>query len=61
MVYAGDARTDNGICERIAEEVLCLLNHQRRWDAYSAKMQQLVDGKGAERIALFLSDHILTM
>jgi len=56
MVYAGDARTDDGICEKIGEEVLDLLNHQRKWDAYSQKMQRLVDGRGAERIALFLSD-----
>ena len=54
MVYAGDARRDEGICERIGREVLRLLNHQQEWDAYCARMQQLVDGKGTGRIAAFL-------
>ena len=56
MVYAGDARTDDGICEKIGKEVLHLLSHQQKWDAYSMKMQRLVDGKGAGRIASFLSN-----
>lgn len=54
MVYAGDARTDGRICEKIGKAVLRLMNHRREWDAYSAKMQQLVDGRGAGRIAEFL-------
>ena len=54
MVYAGDVRTDERICEKIGREALDLLTHQREWEAYSAKMRRLVDGKGAERIAAYL-------
>ena len=57
MVYAGDARTDRQICERIGDEILRLLNHQQEWESYCAKMQQLVDGRGSERIAAFLGPH----
>lgn len=55
MVYAGDARTDGQICEKIGGEVLRLLNHQQEWEAYRVKMQRLVDGKGAGRIAKILN------
>ncbi len=54
MVYAGDVRTDERICEKIGREALDLLTHQREWEVYSAKMRRLVDGKGAERIAAYL-------
>ncbi len=54
MIYAGDARTDEQICEKIGGEVLHLLDHQQKWDFYCTKMKQLVDGRGSERIAAFL-------
>lgn len=55
VCYAGDARFDRGIGEKIGEQLLLFAASAGRRRAYAERMGKLVDGKGADRIAAFLS------
>lgn len=55
MIYAGDVRMEENFFEKISEALLSLMHNQTKWESHSLKMRQIVDGKGAERIAKLLS------
>lgn len=54
MIYRGDARTEENLAANIAESVLDLMENREKREEYAGRMRQLVDGKGAWRIADFL-------
>lgn len=54
MIYAGDARYNDGMIEEICKDLLFYIENPERRKEYSFSMKQLIDGKGAERIAMFL-------
>lgn len=54
MAYVGDVRTEEDFYEKMADAVWRIMSREEEWNELSAKMQRLVDGKGAERIAEFL-------
>lgn len=54
MIYQGDARTEKDLAANIAESVLDLMKDGEKREKYAGRMRQLVDGKGARRIADFL-------
>lgn len=58
MQYAGDARYDEEIAGNICKKLLEFVTDKSLREGYSERMKQLVDGKGAERIASFLADKI---
>lgn len=55
MLYAGDAREDTNIGKTIIEKLGVFLDNSILKQDYAARMGQLVDGKGCERIARFLT------
>lgn len=54
MIYAGDARRNEKIGEKIVEGLLSFLNNPEKEKIYRENMGQLVDGMGTQRIADFL-------
>lgn len=51
MPYGGDLRNDAHCIDRVLEQVNCLMHDKKRRKMLSGKMQTLVDGRGAGRIA----------
>lgn len=54
MCYAGDARFNASIEKAICEQLLSFMQNEDNRSVYAQKMGQLVDGKGATRIAELL-------
>ncbi len=53
--YAGDARFDREIGAKVAAQLLLFTASAGRRSAYADRMGKLTDGKGADRIAAFMS------
>lgn len=55
MLYAGDARENMYIEQRMCEQLIKFVNNGLMRKQYSDRMMRLVDGHGCERIADFLA------
>ncbi|MFR4351746.1 MAG: UDP-2,4-diacetamido-2,4,6-trideoxy-beta-L-altropyranose hydrolase [Roseburia sp.] len=58
MRYAGDARENGQIEKEICRQLLFFMSDINQRNFYAERMGNLVDGRGAERIAAFLSENI---
>ena len=58
MMYAGDARGNDTLLTVICEDLKILLQDKALCQAYTERMQNLVDGNGAFRIAEFLTGSV---
>lgn len=56
--WIGDIRNNINQCLIGIEKELNILNNQTLWENRSSKMQQLVDGKGAKRLADILAKEV---
>lgn len=54
MIYAGDARENAKIAEKIVEGLCAFMDEPKRRIEYADRMAKLVDGKGTKRIVDFL-------
>ena len=50
LFYAGDARKEEHLIERIYNKLADLWNDEKMCGAFREKMGRLVDGKGVDRI-----------
>lgn len=58
--YAGDFRDGvEEVLAQIAEQVNCFERDERLRRAASGRMRELIDGRGAQRIAMFIQDGLL--
>lgn len=59
MTYAGDCRRNENFLINLKEKLHELINDDSKRQLLSEKMQTLVDGRGAERLARSLSDFLM--
>lgn len=60
MIYAGDARTDD-VVTNITNSVRSFVSDATLRDMYSDRMRELVDGRGAARIAEYIVSKVESM